>query len=74
LPWPAAAFVGAARGKNEVGIDEASGKELVKVDPGYFRPTEVDVLHGDATKAHSKLGWNIGSASMNWLPNWLPVI
>jgi GDPmannose 4,6-dehydratase len=44
-------------GVNEVGVDEASGKELVKVDPGYFRPTEVDVLQGDATKARSKLGW-----------------
>jgi GDPmannose 4,6-dehydratase len=44
-------------GMNEVGIDEASGKELVKVDPRYFRPTEVDVLQGDATKAHTKLGW-----------------
>ena len=44
-------------GVDEVGIDEASGKELVKVDPRYFRPTEVDVLHGDATKARTKLGW-----------------
>ena len=44
-------------GANEVGIDEASGKELVKVDPRYFRPTEVDALQGDATKAHTKLGW-----------------
>ena len=44
-------------GVNEVGIDEASGKELVKVDPRYFRPTEVDVLQGDATKARTKLGW-----------------
>ena len=44
-------------GVNEVGIDEASGKELVKVDPRYFRPTEVDVLLGDASKARTKLGW-----------------
>jgi GDPmannose 4,6-dehydratase len=44
-------------GLDEVGIDEASGKELVKVDPRYFRPTEVDVLQGDATKARTKLGW-----------------
>ena len=44
-------------GTNEIGIDEASGKELVKVDPRYFRPTEVDVLLGDASKARSKLGW-----------------
>jgi len=44
-------------GVNEVGLDEASGKELVKVDPRYFRPTEVDILLGDASKARSKLGW-----------------
>ena len=30
---------------------------LVEVDPRYFRPTEVDLLLGDATKAHKKLGW-----------------
>jgi len=45
------------KGRHEAGIDEASGKELVKVDPRYFRPTEVDVLVGDASKAHAKLGW-----------------
>lgn len=44
-------------GLNEVGIDDASGKELVKVDPRYFRPTEVDILMGDPSKARSKLGW-----------------
>jgi GDPmannose 4,6-dehydratase len=44
-------------GTHESGIDEASGKELVKVDPRYFRPTEVDVLLGDASKARTKLGW-----------------
>jgi GDPmannose 4,6-dehydratase len=44
-------------GVNEVGIDEASSKELVKVDPRYFRPTEVNILLGDAAKAHSRLGW-----------------
>ena len=45
------------KGQNEVGLDDASGKELVKVDSRYFRPTEVDILMGDASKAHSKLGW-----------------
>jgi GDPmannose 4,6-dehydratase len=45
------------KGVDEVGIDEASGKELVKVDPGYFRPTEVDNLRGDPAKAYAKLGW-----------------
>jgi GDPmannose 4,6-dehydratase len=44
-------------GVSEVGIDDTSGKELVKVDPRYFRPTEVDVLQGDASKARSKFGW-----------------
>lgn len=44
-------------GKHETGVDETNGKELVKVDPRYFRPTEVDVLIGDASKAHVKLGW-----------------
>jgi GDPmannose 4,6-dehydratase len=33
------------------------GKEVVCVDPAYFRPTEVDLLIGDPTKAHTKLGW-----------------
>ena len=41
----------------EAGVDAVSGKELVKVDPSYFRPTEVDVLVGDASKARAKLGW-----------------
>jgi GDPmannose 4,6-dehydratase len=45
------------RGVEEKGIDRASGKVLVEVDPRYFRPTEVDCLVGDARKAHNKLGW-----------------
>ncbi|MEI9804972.1 MAG: GDP-mannose 4,6-dehydratase [Pseudolabrys sp.] len=44
-------------GIDEVGIDQANGKELVKIDPRYFRPTEVDVLLGDPSKARAKLGW-----------------
>ena len=44
-------------GVNEVGIDHQSGKTVVKVDPRYFRPTEVDLLLGDASKAHKLLGW-----------------
>ena len=44
-------------GKNEVGIDHQSGKTVVKVDPRYFRPTEVDLLLGDASKANKLLGW-----------------
>jgi GDPmannose 4,6-dehydratase len=44
-------------GVDEVGIDEKSGKAIVHVDPYYFRPTEVDLLLGDASKAKTKLGW-----------------
>ena len=44
-------------GVDEIGVDSLSGRELVRVDPRYFRPTEVDTLLGDATKARDKLGW-----------------
>ena len=44
-------------GVAEEGVDSVSGKTLVKVDPRYFRPTEVETLLGDATKAKDKLGW-----------------
>ena len=44
-------------GSDEVGIDEKSGKAIVHVDPNYFRPTEVDLLLGDPSKAKAKLGW-----------------
>ncbi|HYY36118.1 MAG TPA: GDP-mannose 4,6-dehydratase, partial [Xanthobacteraceae bacterium] len=44
-------------GAEEKGIDKSTGKVLVEVDPRYFRPTEVDALLGDASKAHAKLGW-----------------
>jgi GDPmannose 4,6-dehydratase len=45
------------KGVDEVGVDAKSGKELVRIDPRYFRPTEVDELLGDAAKARAKLGW-----------------
>ena len=45
------------QGLKEVGIDQESGKVVVAVDPRYHRPTEVDTLQGDATKARRKLGW-----------------
>ena len=45
-------------GVEEVGIDAKSGKDLVRIDPRYFRPTEVDELLGDASKARAKLGWS----------------
>jgi GDPmannose 4,6-dehydratase len=44
-------------GIDEKGYDSASGKVLVEVDPRYFRPTEVETLLGDPTKACEKLGW-----------------
>lgn len=45
-------------GVDEVGIDTATGRTLIRVDPRYFRPTEVDTLLGDPTKAREKLGWS----------------
>jgi GDPmannose 4,6-dehydratase len=56
------AFVGKTiewrgEGVSEEGVDAGSGKVLVKVDPRYFRPTEVDLLLGDPSKAKAKLGW-----------------
>ncbi|WP_082167077.1 GDP-mannose 4,6-dehydratase [Methylobacterium aquaticum] len=44
-------------GVDEIGIDAASGRVLVSIDPRYFRPTEVDLLMGDASKARKILGW-----------------
>ena len=44
-------------GVEEIGIDVVTGRTLVRVDPRYFRPTEVETLLGDATKARQKLGW-----------------
>ncbi len=44
-------------GLNEVGIDKTTHKEIIKIDPRFFRPTEVDLLLGDATKAKKELGW-----------------
>ncbi|MFN7645877.1 MAG: GDP-mannose 4,6-dehydratase [Burkholderiales bacterium] len=44
------------QGENEKGLD-SRGRVIVAVDPRYYRPTEVETLLGDATKAHTKLGW-----------------
>ena len=44
-------------GPDEVGIDAETGKEVIGIDPRYFRPTEVEILIGDATKAQRVLGW-----------------
>jgi GDPmannose 4,6-dehydratase len=43
-------------GVEEQGID-GDGRAVVRVDPRYFRPTEVETLLGDPTKAHAQLGW-----------------
>ena len=45
------------QGAKEKGIDANSGSELVRIDPRYFRPTEVETLLGDSSKARQKLGW-----------------
>lgn len=42
---------------DEVGIDKTSGKVLIRIDPAYFRPAEVELLIGDYSKAKEKLGW-----------------
>ena len=44
-------------GLDEVGIDKKTGNVIIKVDPKYFRPAEVEQLLGDATKAKKELGW-----------------
>ena len=44
-------------GVDEIGCDAVTGRAVVRVDPRYFRPTEVDTLLGDAAKARDKLGW-----------------
>jgi GDPmannose 4,6-dehydratase len=44
-------------GADEAGICTRTGRPLVRIDPRYFRPTEVDALVGDASKARAKLGW-----------------
>lgn len=45
------------QGLNEKGIDKKTGKVIIEVDPTYFRPTEIESLLGDSTKAREKLGW-----------------
>lgn len=45
------------KGENEIGVNAKTGDVLVRIDPRYFRPTEIDRLCGDATKARKILGW-----------------
>jgi GDPmannose 4,6-dehydratase len=44
-------------GVDEVGVDRASGRQLIRINPQFYRPTEVDLLLGDASKAQRILGW-----------------
>jgi len=44
-------------GLDEVGIDANTNRAVIRVDPKYFRPAEVETLLGDASKAKEKLGW-----------------
>ena len=44
-------------GVEEIGVDRNTGKQIIAVDPKYFRPTEVETLLGDPTKAKVNLGW-----------------
>ena len=50
------------QGAGEKGVCPRTGKDLVRVDPRYFRPTEVDILLGDASKAKERLGWTSSTA------------
>jgi GDPmannose 4,6-dehydratase len=46
------------KGAAECGVEAGTGRVLVEIDPDYFRPTEVDILLGDPSKARQKLGWH----------------
>ncbi|AOJ79907.1 GDP-mannose 4,6 dehydratase [Burkholderia savannae] len=49
------------RDENEVGIERSSGKTIVKINPKFYRPAEVDLLIGDPAKARDSLGWRPGT-------------
>ena len=56
-PYFGMSIVWEGEGLNEVGINKLTGRPVIKVDPKYFRPAEVETLLGDASKAKEKLGW-----------------
>jgi GDPmannose 4,6-dehydratase len=56
-PYFGMKIVWMGEGLNEVGIDKLSKKTVIRVDPKYFRPAEVETLLGDASKAKENLGW-----------------
>jgi GDPmannose 4,6-dehydratase len=45
------------KGVEECGVDTVTGNTIIRIDPRYFRPTEVETLLGDASKARAELGW-----------------
>ena len=49
-------------GSSEIGIDVSSGKTIVKVNPMFYRPAEVDLLVGNASKAAQELDWQPGTS------------
>ena len=55
------------KGANEKGIDSKTGKVIVEIDPKYYRPTEVETLLGDPTKARTVLGWDPKETSFDEL-------
>jgi GDPmannose 4,6-dehydratase len=46
-------------GEDEQGIDTKTGRVVIRIDPRYFRPAEVDLLLGDPSKAKRQLGWEL---------------
>jgi len=56
-PYFGMEIVWEGEGLDEVGIDKNTGRTVIRVNPKYFRPAEVETLLGDATKAKEKLGW-----------------
>ena len=53
-------------GLSELGVDKKSGRIVVRVDPGYFRPNELHNLCGDASLARDRLGWSHKYLSKPW--------
>ena len=50
------------KGEAEKGVDTATGRTIIQIDPKYFRPAEVDLLLGDPSKARRELGWKLSTS------------
>ena len=50
-------IIWSGEGLDETGIDKKTGRTVIRIDPAFFRPAEVDLLVGDASKAKAELGW-----------------